>query len=169
MTLYNERGEFIVGGELKISTKKGRQIPNQRKLPRPPVAMCAARDLHLTGYPLRRCRSLSSDYNCAGMVFANRRTTIDSLDTGMILEDDEYRNIHSRDQVEVGDVVVYKDDRGEVSHVGLVSNIGVDIRTAQIEINVLSQFGADGEYIHPISDVEHVFGSRIEFWSDRVL
>ena len=84
----------------------------------------------------------------------------------LIFDEDGY----SRCEVpEVGDVVVYRaSPRGEISHVGQVVSVKADIKEARFEVLVLSKWGADGEYLHPVGSVPSTLGSHHEFWSERI-
>lgn len=167
MVLYDDRGNFLVGGQLLLSTRRGRQIPNDRRRERPPAAMSAARELVLSSRPTARVRSLTSIYNCMGMVFATRRTTVLPDELEMILEDDDFRRISFEWELMAGDVVVYRDTTGFVVHVGLVAEIRTNLSDGSREVIVLSQWGADGEYFHRVDDVNPVLGSPAEYWTDR--
>ncbi len=167
MTLYDARGDYLVGGEIALATKRARQIPNDRATERPPVALEEAQKLILRDHPGAIPRSLSATYNCMGMVFAVRRTTIDTQELRMVLEDDEYRRLRARDEVVLGDLVVYKDGDGGVTHVGLVAEVRSDVASGSIDIMVMSQWGQDGEYIHHVDDVHPYLGSASEYWTDR--
>ena len=79
---------------------------------------------------------------------------------------DEYRKLSPGEVPEVGDVVVYKDQRGNVSHVRLIAQVIPGARQ-EPEFRVLSQWGQDGEYFHNINDVNPLLGSANEFWTDR--
>ena len=58
-------------------------------------------------YPLTT-RSLSlHPYNCVGMIFANRRAWIDIDIIEQLLDEDGYQTI-TRDQIVIGDLVLYK-------------------------------------------------------------
>ena len=129
--------------------------------------MNAARDFVLTGHPSRRLRSLSSVYNCMGMVFASRRTWIEPEQLPIILEGDEYKRVPNESEIVVGDVVVYKDGTGSVSHIGTVTEVRINLHLATREIMVLSQWGRDGEYFHPVDDVSGRLGTASEYWTDR--
>ena len=165
MVLYDERGNFLVGGQLPLATRKGRQIPNDRRMERNPAAMQAARNLWLGRHTAATMRSLTAVYNCMGMVFAARRTWVEPEVLPMVLDDDEYHRLSAPNQVVVGDVVVYRDAQGDVVHVGLVT--GVNLGPATRQIMVLSQWGADGEYFHRVDDVPSLLGTPAEYWSDR--
>ena len=84
----------------------------------------------------------------------------------MILDDDGYRAVEVRD-VQPGDVVTYRDSTGNVSHVGVVISHDKDLPKAQWKTTVLSQWGADGEYIHDVGDVHELLGKPYKFYSER--
>jgi hypothetical protein len=167
MVLYDSRGDYLVGGQLSLDTRKARQIPNDRRLEQNPVRLEAAKECILKHHTSAQCRSLTGVYNCMGMVFASRRTCIDTDSITMILEDDEYRRLQPSDEVAKGDVVIYKDNDGHVSHVGLVVDIKPDLVQAENKIKVLSQWGQDGEYFHDAEDVNPRLGIPTEYWTDR--
>ncbi len=76
-----------MGDSIRIDTREGNRIPNEQRAQRDSTAMSVAQEwAKLHG--AERTRSLSSVYNCFGMVFASRRTTIHPDDIEMILTDD---------------------------------------------------------------------------------
>lgn len=168
MILYNAHGDYIVGPPIPLGTRAGREIPNEQRLQKSPTRMAAARDIFLKGHPSRRVRSLSSVYNCMGLIFASRRTGIDPDYLPLILADDGYRRIPYENALVAGDVVVYRDESGALTHVGLVTDVKADLRGATWEISVLSQWGQDGEYFHRVDDVSPRLGKPAEYWTDRV-
>jgi hypothetical protein len=103
-------------------------------------------------------------YNCVGMVFAVRRTWIEPEHLPLIYADDEYRIVPVPD---TGDVAVYRDQSGDIQHLGVVVSVAIDIETARRNITVLSKWGGNGEYVHAVDDVPGVFGRATEFWTDR--
>jgi hypothetical protein len=167
MVLYDNKGTYLVGGQLLLTTRKGHQIPNDRRPEQNPVRLEAAKEQVLKHHKSAQCRSLTSVYNCMGMVFANRRTCIDPDNIRMILKDDEYRQLQPSDEVVKGDVVIYKDSSGHVSHVGLVIDIILDIAQGTRKIKILSQWGQAGEYFHDADDVHQYLGTPEEYWTDR--
>ena len=167
MVLYDERGDYLVGGQLALETRKGRQIPNDRAPEQHPDSLRAARQMLEGSHATVRVRSLTGVCNCMGMIFAARRTCIDTDEWSMISEDDEYHRLDSPDDVRPGDVVVYRDARGHVSHVGLVSEVRCDLRDGTRSITVLSQWGRNGEYFHRVDDVHQLLGTPAEYWTDR--
>lgn len=117
-------------------------------------------------HPSARLRSLSATYNCFGMAFASRRTCIDATEVQMILDDDGYVQIESKD-VQPGDIVLYFDAEREISHVAVVVCHKPDIANADWKTTVLSQWGADGEYLHDIADVNEALGKPDKFYSEK--
>ncbi len=102
------------------------------------------------------------------IIVASRRTWVDPDHLLTILSQDGYRRLRGPEETEVGDVVVYRDDSGDVSHVGLVSRKKiVDPRNGSDYLQVLSKWGADGEYFHDLHDVPYLLGRPAEFWTDR--
>lgn len=156
-----------MGGEIRLATKRGRQIPNDRPLEQNPARLRAARDMVLNAHGSARLRSLTGVYNCVGMVFASRRTSIEPDELQAILEDDEDRRLSSDAELVVGDLVVYRDSVGSPVHVGLVSEVRVILEEASRHITVLSQWGKDGEYFHRTDDVSPLLGSPTDYWTDR--
>ena len=128
--------------------------------------MKAALEMVKGSHPSAKVRSLTSVYNCMGMVFASRRTWIEPEYLQMILQDDEYRQVR-RSELQRGDVVVYRDEHGEISHVGIVAEIRVNVKEADWEVTVLSQWGQHGEYFHLDEDVHQKLGKPTEYWTDR--
>ena len=165
MVLLNEQGNRI---NLPLATRRGRQIPNEVRNELSEVILNAARDDVKNEHPDAKLRSLRSSYNCMGMVFANRRVWVNPEHMGMILRDDGYRRVVNESELQQGDVVVYRDSSGQVSHVGLVAEVNPNIKDANFEISVLSQWGATGEYIHRIDDVTPILGHFSEFWTERL-
>ena len=167
MTLFNTQGNFLRGGDVALSTRKNSPIPNTRRKPRAPLSMQAAQTMVLGAHSSAEIRSLSSVYNCMGMVFASRRTWIEPEHLQMILQDDEYRQVN-RNEIQRGDVVVYRGNQNEITHVGIVSEVKVNPRDATLEVVVVSQWGYDGEYFHLDDDVNPMLGTPAEYWTDRI-
>ncbi len=121
--------------------------------------MYAARNALLETHPDYKLRSLDSVYNCMGMVFASRRTWIEPDNFGMIVQDDGYVERKKKVNALPGDVVVYRiSSKGEVIHAGIVIAVDPDIEEGNVHLTVLSQFGADGEYIHQAEDLPKALG-----------
>lgn len=122
--------------------------------------------MHTSEHRQIRLRSLASEYNCMGMVFASRRTSIDVEHMERILQDDGYRRI-APEFVMLGDLIVYRDQHGVAQHVGLVCKHDPDVARAGWNTEVLSQWGHDGEYLHSAGDVPAIYGDAHDFWTDR--
>jgi len=163
---------MIIGGgsesdlaALKLYTTANKtRIENER----PPEELCfeglqAAHKFVKSVSPQARCRSLTAMYNCVGMVFASRRTSIKPKYLEVILHDDGFRPI-SRDMAVEGDVVIYT--RNNIpQHVGIIQQLERGLGTAAFW--VLSQWGDAGEYIHPLIPVPEAYGEPTDFWTER--
>lgn len=113
--------------------------------------------------PALQIRSVSPfPYNCVGMLFASRRKWIEIDYIYELFEGDGYRNIPNHNAI-IGDIVVYKRDN-EATHVAMIIYIDRAIRG---NILVISKWGKDAEFIHPIKQVPELFGKPIEYWTDR--
>jgi hypothetical protein len=149
---------------LPLSTKKKTLIPNARRQESPPEKMRAAEAYVHAQCPNVLTRSLSATYNCVGMVFAARRTWVDTDHISRIFEDDGYRPCQGRADIMAGDIVVYRKDlHGPIQHVGVIVRPLID----QASWLVLSQFGSDGEYFHSENEVPLLYGDRKEFLTER--
>ena len=114
-----------------------------------------------------RVRSRASDYNCVGLVFASRRTWVDTRYVNQFLEEDGYRKVELRD-AQPGDVILYRGEAETVEHVGLVIEHEPKPADADWDTIVLSQWGKDGEFLHERRDVSPLFAdSTIEVWTER--
>lgn len=102
-------------------------------------------------------------YNCHGMTFGNARTTIGPESLQMILNDDGYTEIQSENCLP-GDVVIYYNDRGEITHSGIVvikpSNDPFKIPW------VVSKWGKYSEVYHQAYNVPPIYGPilKLTYW-----
>jgi hypothetical protein len=152
---------------LGIFTKKRYRIRDSQPPEMEPAYLLSMARFHETRYDSIRRRSLTATYNCYGMVFASRRTSlVEPKEIYRILQDDGYERIHDRLQVRLGDVVLYRmTPQGDISHVGLVSRIDFSPRNFEL----LSKWGDCGEYFHNENIVPPEFGRPSEYWSERKL
>lgn len=150
---------------LPLATRRGRAIANEMRMEHSPDRLRAAVELWARERPNARLRSATAVYNCMGLAFASRRTWIDTDQLPPILQDDGYRRLAGPEEVEVGDTVVYSNG-GSVTHVGVVIDISYGLNMTR-NITVISQWGADGEYIHAVDHVPNVYGQHKEYWTDR--
>ena len=152
---------------LVIETKGKRRVPNEFGKPqRPRQSMDAAWDAFRQHWPNLQRRSADSTYNCYGLAFANRRTAVTDTALPIIFQDDGYRVI-TRTNALPGDVVVYRDQGDNITHVAIVLQRRLVISEDQDDLVVVSQWGFDGEYIHPASEVPLQYGSAREIWTER--
>jgi hypothetical protein len=170
MAMVIGRGSERDRAALKLWTTANRNyIPNERPDDdSAPEQLQAALKIVRGISPSAKCRSLTALYNCVGMVFASRRTFIDSDHLDTILRDDGFRQI-AKDQMHQGDLVVYR--LNEIAkHVGIIyeiRDVAVDPVHPREEIWVLSQWGENGEYLHKIDEVSPLYGNKQEFWTER--
>lgn len=165
MVLLNEQGKRI---NLPLATSQGNQIPNEQRGELARGIKEAAREGMRDHYPEARLRSFRSDYNCLGMVFANRRTWIDPEQLELILSEDGYRRVIDERELQLGDVVVYRNTAGAAVHVGIVTTVTSILHPASWEVWVLSQWGAAGEYFHRVDYVHPLLGTPSEYWTERI-
>jgi hypothetical protein len=150
---------------IDLATSKNRPIPNARRLERSPEALRAAMEFILNGHPGRRIRSLTATYNCVGMALGSRRTCIDPEYIYMILKDDGYVEVPLK-ILSPGDLVLYHDGN-ELTHIAVVVSCEPSVAQSAFKITVLSQWGADGEYLHDYDDVTDILGRPYKFYSER--
>ncbi len=116
----------------------------------------------------------SGTYNCAGLVFVNRRGVLtDGLEQpppGLIAEigemaretlaRDGYRRLGPQEPIRPGDVVLYGED-DDVEHIGTVITW-----PGLADPVVNSKFGIYGaEYTHQLKDVPPNYGGVLEIWT----
>ena len=151
---------------IELATSKGNRIRNWQRREQPEEALRDAAKFATEGHAGRKLRSLTSRYNCIGMVFANRRTCIEPEEVQMILKDDEYIEVARPADVMAGDLVVYEGPSG-LSHLAVVVSNVPQVEDADSIIHVLSQWGSDGEYLHEYRDVPPLLGRPVRFYSER--
>lgn len=167
MTIVGEGGERD-RWSIQLATKRGTFVNNLQAMEKLPQGMADMDSILRAEHPGIRTRSLSATYNCVGMVFAARRTVIETKYLRLLLEEDGYVRIHERSDVEVGDVIVYRhEQQAEIEHVGVVAYIRTDVEAATRNFAVLSQWGRQGEYLHPEDHVPAVYGDYREFYTER--
>jgi hypothetical protein len=143
--------------EATARTDKGRPVPVYRPLgPSPPELVSEEEELvaaHLAGQVLGTAPA-GSDYNCHGWIFTNGRYWIQPEDVEHILEDNGYRLVN---RPRAGDLVVYRDDTGEIVHSGLVR--------AEAPVLVESKWGGGGRYVH--TPENQVFSPRFAYFRSK--
>lgn len=118
-------------------------------------------------------------YNCAGHVWASRRTAIYGDDEGddelwkLVLREDGYRMLKADEEPRSGDLVIYYVPAFRLAlHVGMVSNIEHLSLTGSPAAGpipwILSKWSDSyGEVLHHFKDVPWTFDPDISFWTDR--
>jgi len=154
---------------IKLETKARTPIPNWIEPERPPAALHAAAENWKERRPHAFLRSLTSTYNCIGLVVASRRAWVDPADLLQILKDDGYRKLSGAAEAMEGDVVVYREvgGRGAVTHAGLILKKQPITEPGADFLVVLSKWGQDGEYLHDESHVPEPYGKPAEYWTER--
>jgi hypothetical protein len=153
---------------LLVQTRAKWPIPNELRMERPIVALRAAVDLIHELFPEAQLRSITSTYNCVGLIVASRRVWVDPEHLLKVLKDDGYRMLQRAEHAEAGDVVVYHDADGDLCHVAIVvaKNLAVAGENRDI-LTVLSKWGADGEYAHDATKLPLLLGRPAQYWTDR--
>jgi hypothetical protein len=161
-------GEENDKASIRLATSKNGWIKNVRRLQRSPEAMKAAAEIHKGKFPAIKQRSSSSLYNCFGLVFASRRTCIiDGNEVEKILSEDGYSAI-GRVDADIHDVVVFREKSSrEIVHCGLVAEVKIGILDGSRKIMVVSQWGADGEYLHPVEGLPEMCAGEAEYYTLR--
>jgi hypothetical protein len=102
------------------------------------------------------------------LIVASRWVWVDPEHLLRVLQEDGFRQLDRDLLADVGDVVVYEDEAGELCHVGIVIRKNLLLPGQQQDpFQVLSKWGADGEYLHDMSDVPDLLGKPKQFWTDR--
>jgi hypothetical protein len=160
------------GGEsdnnaVRLGTRRTRHVKNEMRLEAPRellrIDLEKCRSLH----PFAEMRSVTNRYNCVGMVFATRRTWVEPEYVPLFLNDDDYRRLPSLQEAEIGDIVVYKTESGEIAHVGIVAIRDQNVATGTTTFKILSKWGPWAEFVHDPDDVLPNFGQLAEVWTDR--
>ncbi len=113
-------------------------------------------------------------YNCAGMVWASRRTTLpEPSDWRKVLREDNYRPVKGERPC-VGDIVVYiREGHTEILHVAVVFSVDrLDASDphSRVAIRALSKWdNQSGEDSHALDDLVLNGGEEYvwEIWTDR--
>lgn len=117
----------------------------------------------------------SGGYNCAGMVWAARRTCIEESDAiRIVFEDDGLRRLGAAEAPVIGDLAYYFLQEGapfeDFLHVGMVAAEGQGIvqEACEAPVLIVSKFNSSfGEVLHALHDVPWSFPHQVEFWTDR--
>ena len=108
-------------------------------------------------------------YNCAGLVWAARRTAIYAdAEWNQILEEDGYRELGGVDDVSIGDIAVYAAmGAGGYLHVGVVIATDEISPMGRPMPRILSKWDdTSGEYLHLVPNVPFE-DWKVTYWTDR--
>jgi len=161
--IFNEGSQQDIRS-INLETRAGNYINNVQYPERPVDIWNDVRSMfaHLNTAVLM---SETSVYNCMGMVFASRRTSIGIKDwLENILREDKYRKLDGIQDIHLGDIIVYRKGE-EYSHVAVL--IEKNMTVTSNEYIVLSQWGKDGEWKHNMNDVPFMLGRPSEYWTHR--
>jgi hypothetical protein len=127
-------------------TDAGRSVPlfvvTQPETDAPPPPIDDAVSLHNRHFELSVIRNepATDGCNCHGWVFAGGRYWLGGAAVAPVLEDNGYRRA---DVPQVGDLALYRDEKGDIAHSGLVCGF-----TGNHEILIESKWGRLGRYVH---------------------
>ena len=161
---------------IALATRKGRAIQNFVELHPPPAHSIRQYELLVRkhGSRWRERKPPTGWYNCAGHVWASRRTAIfEPEEYVAIIADDGYHRLDPNEPVVVGDIAVYVDlDSGdEILHVGRVFGTGPGIAEGSKPIPlVISKWNSTcGESLHEAHDVPYNkdFNLEVRYFTDR--
>lgn len=100
-----------------------------------------------------RCEA-TGRFNCHGMTFAARRTTLDAPEVLQILSEDGYSEVLLKD-VMPGDIILYYSDDGDVEHSAIV--VGSPTKQDLWIPKVYSKWGKYKELIHWANQCPYAF------------
>ena len=147
---------------IPLATRKGTSIPNEQGKSHQPRLLDLFVEKYRRELPSAVPQVIDATYNCAGLVFACRRTGVRPQDMRWILEEDEYQLLGSDEQPNIGDIVLYAHS-GELTHAGIIFEYKMTPDSA--ETRVLSKWGwAGAEYLHDLNRVPVEYGEPVEFW-----
>jgi|GEM_PF-450968 len=174
-----EEAQLLGNTERKIilQTRLGNTIQNYVEVDPPPPHSCRIYRLFANKYGgnWRERKPPTGTYNCAGHVWACRRTTIlDPAEWTKILEDDGYRQLADGESPWPGDIAIYvdRDKDDEILHVGRVYKMIDGLQPSSLRIPlVMSKWNStSGESVHQVHDDPYRkegFNVRVKFYTDR--
>jgi hypothetical protein len=111
-------------------------------------------DTPALAYQVARSSPADLTYNCHGWTFIGGQYWVRGRDVPLILEDNGYQPVS---EPRVGDLVVYRDSLGNISHTGVVRGFA-----AEDMILLESKWGWSGRFIH--SPKAQLYGSSWTFY-----
>ena len=159
-----------------LQTQRGRDVKNSVE---PPIGEPQRRKYELLlqrfGQNWVRRKPATGVYNCAGHVWASRRTSIfEESEYEKILLDDGYHKLGRAEPFAPGDLVLYRDQDPKIGflHVGMILEVRSGIAGGSPSLPwVLSKWdSASGEVLHYVHDVPFnrpPFSPVTEYRTDR--
>lgn len=139
-----------------LQTRKGSPIPNEQYYEFTASELEEIPNL-IKKFPGVTVRTKPNPiYNCHGFTFASRRTWVFDTNYSEILQDDGYAEI-PLNEVLPGDIVLYFDTSGSLSHSGMVIEVPSERPSAPRIVStsehlsvprIVSKWGKFGEVIH---------------------
>lgn len=154
---------------LRLDTRRKRHIDNEMHLEKPRQGMLDVAAEIESAHPGTQLVSASAVYNCFGLAFGSRRTSItDGEQVRKALDDDGFRRL-AWDYLlwDVGDIVLYRTDREEISHVAVVLAMTPRL-TGEMDVRVISAWGESGEYVHWMNPNNALLGEPYAVYSQRI-
>ena len=160
---------------IPLATRMGTPIPNLVENDPPAHAVSQYRQLVARyGGEWRERKPATGVYNCAGLVWASRRTCIlESPAWERIIQEDGYRRLRLGEKIHPGDIAIYvdRDKNNEILHVGRVYRIKPGLAEGASPIPwVISKWNStSGESMHQAYDVPYTrdFNFEARFYTDR--
>jgi len=149
---------------IRLQTASRNDIPNTQRSEISAFERNWAADLSARYAPATIRTEVSASYNCHGLTFASRRTRIEEFSSlALILKDDKYEEV-SRKQALPGDIVIYYDNNGDLTHSGLVV-----LNDPPLYIPLIcSKWGNGPELVHGLYNVPSVYGADHRFYRCRL-
>jgi hypothetical protein len=162
---------------IALETRLGTPIKNLIETHPPPFYCCNKYRLTVDrfGADWKERKPATGIYNCAGHVWASRRTSIlDPQLMKLILEEDGYRRLAPGEKPCPGDIAVYVDldAQDEILHVGRVYGFerGLADGSPPIPLIISKWDSTSGESLHRAHDVHYGslgFCFQIRYYTDR--
>jgi hypothetical protein len=159
-----------------VQTRAGSNVDNEQALPPDDVKVRAYARL-VAKHPRWMPRTPPvGTYNCAGHVWASRRTAIyEQSAYDLILKEDGYRLLGASENAQAGDLVLYHRGLNNILHVGLVLEFRRLATGGAADIGesgtpwILSKWSDwSGEVTHHFRDVPESYGTyELSYVTDR--
>ena len=149
---------------INMTTAANRHIVNEQSYARmTALRIQQLRDAYLQDFPnnIERTMTPTGVYNCHGLLFASRRTQIDGKSIRPILHDDKYIRINRKDDVKIGDIVLFVAPDGDIEHSAIVVVPPSESITGMPK--VFSKWGPFTEFIH-YANFSPYDVTNLEYW-----